>query len=241
MRRSAILSILLSAIMLTLPCVGMADTSYAEKAGNAAGVFRHEAFNFELDLDASSYVIVDFSEQMPDASFAAMRFEPLVFAITIAEDLGTELTTEQYADIVKSATIVNLSTSEENALMEDIAVLGEVMVDDVRALQLGFSGEVDGVSANYVITAFVNGTMAYQVTAFAGGVSAALVKQEADELIKAFSFIAESNAPTRQVKQVEKYESAAFAYRMSTDPGIWFPWSEFEEDYPYADIGALGA
>ncbi len=61
MRRYAILSILLPAIVLALPAVSTADTSYAEKAGSAAGVFRHEALNFELDLDASSYVIVDFS------------------------------------------------------------------------------------------------------------------------------------------------------------------------------------
>ena len=241
MRRNSILGILLSASLLAMPGVAAADTSYAEKAGSAAGVFRHEALNFEFDLDSSSYVIVDFSEQMPGASFAAMRFEPLVFTMTMVEDLGTEMTAEQYADIVKSATFANLSASDAGASIGDIEVLGEVMVGDVPALQFAFAGDVEGVSANYVITAFVNGTMAYQVTAFAGGVSAELVKQEADRIIDAFSFLGESAAVSELVKQVDDYESAAFAYRMNTDTSIWFPWTEFEDDYPFADIGALGA
>ncbi len=241
MRSNAILTVILSAILLALPPAATADAGYAEKAGSAAGVFRNDALNFQLDLESTSYVIVDFTEQMPNASFAAMRFDPLVFTMTIVEDLGTEMSTEQYAEIVKSATIANLMSGDEKAATADIEVLGERMIGDVPALQFAFTGDVDGLSASYVITAFVKGTMAYQVTAFGGGVSADEVRQEADIIVGAFSFIGELPALSRDVKQVDNYESAAFAYRMSTDTNIWFPWTEYAEDYPLADIGALGA
>ena len=231
----------LFAILLALPITATADAYYAAKAGSAAGVFRNDALNFQLDLDSTSYVVVDFTEQMPDASFAAMRFDPLVFTMTIVEDLGTEMTVEQYAESVKSATFANLMSSDESATMNDIEALGERMIGDVRALQFAFAADVDGAAANYVITAFTKGTMAYQVTAFAADVSADEVKQEANIVVNAFSFLGESRAPGQNVKQVNDYESAAFAYRMNADTDIWFPWTEYKEDYPFADVGALGA
>jgi len=241
MRLNVTLTVILSAILLALPPVAAADAGYAEKAGNTAGVFRSEALNFQLDLESSSYVIVDFTRQMPNASFAAMRFDPRIFTMTIVEDLGTEMSTQQYAEIVKSATIANLMSGDENLSAADVELLGERKIGDVSALQFAFAGDVDGMSANYVITAFVNGTMAYQVTAFGGGVSADEVRHEANLIVDAFSFIGESAAVSADVKQVDDYESAAFAYRVHTDPRIWFPWTDYEEDYPLADIGALGA
>ena len=81
-----------------------ADTAYAEKAGSSVGVYRNEALNYAIDLDGKPYVVVDFSEQMPDASFAAMRFDPLIFTMTIVEDMGTEMEPEQYAEMVIAAT-----------------------------------------------------------------------------------------------------------------------------------------
>ena len=241
MRLNAILTVILSAILLAPPPTVAADAGYAEKAGDAAGVFRNEALNFQLDLDSTSYIIVDFTKQMPDASFAAMRFDPLIFTMTIVEDLGTEMSAEQYAEIVKSATIANLMSGDENFSTSDIEILGERMIGDVRALQFAFAGDVDGSSANYLITAFVNGTLAYQVTAFGGGASADEVRREANLIVDAFSFTGDSRAVSADVKQVYDYESAAFAYGMSADSNIWFPWTEYDEDYPLADIGALGA
>jgi tetratricopeptide (TPR) repeat protein len=235
---------LLAAILLVLPLLAAADTSngsYAEKAGRAAGVFRQDDLNFQIDLKSTSYVVVDLREQMPDASFAAMRFDPLVFTMTIVEDLGTEMSVEQYAEIVTSATVANLMTVDENTPTAKIEALGERMIGDVRALQFAISGDVEGDSASYVITAFVRGTIAYQVTAFSSGVPANEVATEANTIVDGFSFLGESRAVDPDVKQVGDYESTAFAYRMKADTKLWFPWTEFAEDYPLADIGALGA
>ena len=244
MQIKSTLKLFLSAILLTLPIVVVADTvdlSYAEEAGRAAGVFRHDELNFQLDLAKTSYVVVDFSEQMPDASFAAMRFDPLVFTMTIVEDLGTEMSVEQYAEIVTTASLANLVDGSGNGSEAEVEALGERMIGDVKALQFAIDGYVDGDSASYVITAFVRGTMAYQITAFAGGVSAPEVRREANTIVDGFSFLGESRAADPDVKQVGAYESTAFAYRMDANEKLWFPWTDFEEDYPLADIGALGA
>ena len=111
MRLSAIITAIFFAIM---PAAATADAGYAEKAGKSAGVYRDAELNFQLDLDSTSYVIVDFTEQMPEASFAAMRFDPLVFTMTIAEDLAVEMSTEQYAEIIKSTTIADLLSADES-------------------------------------------------------------------------------------------------------------------------------
>ena len=76
MRLSAIITAIFFTILLALPVVAPADAGYAEKAGKSAGVYRDAELNFQLDLDSTSYVIVDFTEQMPEASFAASDGRP---------------------------------------------------------------------------------------------------------------------------------------------------------------------
>jgi hypothetical protein len=168
---------------------------------------------------------------MPEANFAAMRFDPLVFTMTIVEDLGIEMSTEQYAEIITSATIANLLSVDESGSAADIAVLDERMIGDVQALQYAFEGEVDGRSANYVITAFVNGSMAYQITTFGSGVSADVVMQEANTIVDGFSFIGDAPALSGAVKQVDDYISTTFAYQMKASTRVWTPWTDFKEDY----------
>jgi hypothetical protein len=128
MRLNAALKVILCITLFAPSLAATADTSYAEKAGSAVGVYRNDALNFQLDLESTPYVVVDFSEQMPDASFAAMRFDPLVFLIAIVEDLGTGMTVEQYAEIVKAATIANLIAGDESASDSDVEALGERMI-----------------------------------------------------------------------------------------------------------------
>ena len=128
MRLNAIITAILYTILLALPAAATADAGYAEKAGKSAGVYRDAEMNFQLDLDSTSYVIVDFTEQMPEASFAAMRFDPLVFTMTIAEDLGIEMSTEQYAEITKSSTIADLLSADESGSTADVAVSDDRLV-----------------------------------------------------------------------------------------------------------------
>ena len=223
-----------------LPRPALADTSYAEAAGRPASTYRNEALQFELDLSDTSYVVVDMTEQIPDASFAAMRFDPMVFSMAIAEDLGTIMSVEQYAEIVRSATLANL-TSAGNEPADTVRIIGERSVDGERALQLGFSGTVEGVDATYVITVVVRNSMAYQLTSFASAADADVVANEANTLADAFSFVGAAEAPAMAQKNVDSYRSEAFAYTLRSDADVWFPWTGYPEDYPYADLGALGA
>jgi len=240
MRLDTILKVLLSAAVLAVAANAHSDTSYSERAGSSAGVYQNEDLNFELDLTSTSYFIVDFSEQVPDASFAAMRFEPLIFSMTVVEDLGLEMTAEQYANIVKTATVANFGGGV-GELHGEITKIGETDVDGVKAIQLGFSGTIDDTSANYVITAFVKGSTAYQLTSFGGHASAVDIKNEADLFASAFSFLGERHRPVVAAKQIDQYRSSAFAYKLAADPDIWFPWADLENDYELADTGALGA
>ena len=240
MRLTTMLMALVSAAVLAAATDALGDTSYSERAGSPAGVYQNEDLNFELDLTSTSYFIVDFSEQVSDASFAAMRFEPLVFSMTIVEDLGLEMTAEQYANIVKTSTAANFGGGV-GELNGEITKVGEIDVDGVKAIQLGFSGTVDDASANYVITAFVKGTMAYQMTSFGSRASAGEIKTEADRFASAFSFLGERHQSVVSAKQIDMYRSSAFAYELAADPDIWFPWADLENNYEIADTGALGA
>ncbi len=238
MRRYSLTTALLALLAAWINTALATDASYAERAGDTAGVYRNATFNYQLDLSSMPYKIVDFSEQVPDASFAAMRFAPLVFTMAIVEDLGVELSAEQYADIVRTSTTANF---EEGKLDAPIQTLGEITVDGVDAIQLGFSGTVDGASASYITTAFVNGTLAYQLTSFSGGKSSDKLHGEANAVAKAFSFIGDAIFADTPAKAVDEYRSDAFAYSLAADKDVWFPWGGLSEDYPYADTGALGS
>lgn len=41
------------------------------------------------------------------------------------------------------------------------------------------------------------------------------------------------------MKSVVDYHSSAFAYRLKADHKLWLPWSDLDDDYSYADVGAL--
>lgn len=230
---------LLVAALLAAPGV-FADTSYAQNAGSSVGTYRNEALNYQIDLDDAPYVLVDLSEQMPDASFAAMRFDPLVFTMTIAEDVGAEMSPGQYAEMVMSATRESFAV-EGKVMTGAIRVINELEVAGRPALQLGFAAEVEGSIANYVITVFTKGSLAYQLTVFAGGVDAEQVRAEADTIASAFSFLSDQPDVTQVAKSVGDYRSEVFAYSLSANKKIWFPWSDIEDSYAVADIGALGA
>jgi tetratricopeptide (TPR) repeat protein len=242
MRLTTTLLAILATIFSALPSAN-AETNYAERAGAAVGVYRDETLNFELDLESTNYRVVDFTDQVPDASFAAMRFDPLVFTMVVVEDLGTEMPVEQYAEIVKTATLANLRSGEGSSTVNDIETLAEREVDGVRALQLGFSGLINGTDASYVITTFVNGTMAYQVTTFASSTDAEQLRVEADMIAGSFSFPGTAPLAAADVKLLGEYRSDTFAYAFdeAADAGIWFAWADFQSDYPFADFGVLGA
>lgn len=237
MRLKTLLSAL-AATSLWIATTAVAETDYAKRAGNSAGLFQSPALNYQLDLQSTPYKVVDFSKQVPSASFAAMRFDPLIFTMTIVENLGMEMPVEQYADIVATTTRTNF---RNGTLDGDVEQIGEVTVDGVHAILLAFSGSVNDAHASYIVTAFVNGTMAYQLTTFTGGSDDEGLQQEAERVAAAFSFLGEALQPEATAKQVDAYKSKAFAYQLSADPDTWFPWAGLHDDYPFADTGALGS
>ena len=90
-------------VLLAQSAVAQDYAEYTNKAGARVDVFEHETLNYRLDLSAEAYTYVDFSDRVPDASFAAIRFKPNAFSLIIVDDIGFGLTAEQYAEVVQSA------------------------------------------------------------------------------------------------------------------------------------------
>ncbi|MBT8098640.1 MAG: hypothetical protein KJO82_02765, partial [Gammaproteobacteria bacterium] len=190
-----------------------------------------------MDLKSAPYKVTDFSEQVPNASFAAMRFDPLVFTMTIVEDLGVEMDVDQYAGIIETTTRTNFRNGK---LETGIDRVGEITIDGVDAVMLAFTGSTNGTQASYIVTTFVKGTLAYQLTVFASGTATPELRAEAERLASAFSFLGDAPVRDDVVKMVDAYTSDPFGYRLSADPESWFPWADLHDDYPFADTGALG-
>ena len=85
-------------------------------------MFESKVFNYRLDLSEDAYTYVNFSEQVPDASFAAMRFQPNAFSLVIVEDLGAGFDSQQYAEMVAVA----MSTLLDNRDDAEYSGIGRV-------------------------------------------------------------------------------------------------------------------
>lgn len=226
----------LAVASLWLCATAAAAPEYTQQAGSNAGLYQDKRLNFQLDLRSASYRVVDFSKQVPDASFAAMRFDPLMFTMIIVENVGVEMSVDQYADIVATTTRTKF---RDGKLETDIKRIAKMSIDGVDAVMLGFTGTTNDTQGSYIVTTFVKGTLAYQLTVFTQGAKTPALRTEAERLAAGFSFL--GDAPVHdEVKTVDAYTSDAFAYRLAADAETWFPWVDLKQDYPFADTGALG-
>ncbi|HNP63614.1 MAG TPA: DUF3857 domain-containing protein [Woeseiaceae bacterium] len=243
MRRSKTLGPVLCLGALFSASLPAADEpSYTDMIGERVAVFENKTFNYRLDLSSKAYTFVDFSGQIPEASFAAIRFRPNAFSLVVVEQVGSDLDPEGYAELVHIAMQERLA-SEEGTEYVGHKDLGTVTANGLTFFQKTIYARVGSVPMTYVVSATVDGERFYQLLTFAASEPEDAIKREADSIVNGFSIIDRASnldvaATSRSVKD---YRSDTFAYRFRARGNGWFNWSDLKETNDGADIGALSA
>ena len=235
-------SVLLALLLVSGGVGAQDDLRYTEKVGQRVEVFEHEALNYRLDLSGETYTYVDFSTNVPEASFAAIRFSPNAFSLVVSEDLGVGLSAEQYAEIVQMA-MSDRFAAQENAEYRGHKDIGGLDVRGMQVFQKAVYAEVATKPLTYVLSAIVDGERAYQLLTFASSESDAAIQTEADQLLAGFSIIDTDKNRNIVVasKSIEDYRSPTFGYRFRARNRGWFPWADLSETNDGADVGALSS
>lgn len=215
---------------------------YASSAGKPVGVYENDALNYRVDLDGIPYTFINFTEQVPEASFAAMRFSPSVISMVIVEDVGIVFSAEQYAELVRTAMTSRLSGSDEVEL-KDSRDIGARTAGEYSIHQVALYGTAKSEPIIYVVSTLVDRTRAYQLLTFGTSQTEAVVIEQANAFVAGFSLI-DQNAvqlAANPLRAVDDYHSKTFAYRFRASKKEWFGWADLVEDYEAADLGALSS
>ncbi len=235
-------TVILSCLLLAQAALAQGVTEYTGMAGQRVKVFEHEALNYRLNLKNEAYTFIDFSDEVPDASFAAIRFKPNAFSLVVVEDMGEGMTAETYADFVVIAMQEKLDEQEDSEFLEaaDIGVRKE---RGMRVFQKHIRAEVRGTAVAYVLTTYVDGGRAYQLLTFAPNQVRDVVQAEADSLLAGFSVIdpEKNQQVVAETSSVKDYRSPTFGYRFRARDRGWYSWSDLAENNDGADFGALSA
>ncbi len=231
-------------LLLWMPLQAFAQgvPDYVRKAGERVSVFENSADNYSLDLSAEAYTFVDFTGQIPEASFAAIRFAPNVFSLVIAESLGRGPSAEQYAEMVRVAMVERLE-SREDAEYKGYQDIGMFDERGMQVFKRAVYAEIASMPVTYIISTTIDGDRAYQLLTFATNAEEAVVQAEADKLLAGFTVIDHAAnldipAPDRDFRD---YPSKTFAYRFRARAKSWFAWNDVKESNDAADIGALSS
>ncbi len=216
--------------------------AYTGSVGSRVELFEHEDLNYRLDLGAEAYTFIDFSKQVPEASFAAIRFKPNAFSLVVVEDIGLGVTAEQYAEVVQSAMEDQLSIEVDG----EYKGYADIGVRDERGMEIfqkKIYADVSSIPITYVISTYVDGPRAYQLLTFASDEPDEVVQAEADVLLAAFSIIdADKNQHVVvETSDVKDYRSTTFGYRFRAQDRGWYAWTDLAETNEGADFGALAA
>jgi tetratricopeptide (TPR) repeat protein/transglutaminase-like putative cysteine protease len=235
-------SICLCIALLAHPAVAQDYAEYTNKAGSRVDVFEHETLNYRLDLGAEAYTYVDFSDKVPDASFAAIRFKPNAFSVVVVEDIGLGVTAEQYAEVVQGE-MEDKFDGEVEGEFKGYADIGARDERGMGVFQKEIYTEVASIPITYVITTYVDGPRAYQLLTFASEQPDEIVQAEADLLLGAFSVIdAQKNQHVVvDASDFKDYRSGTFGYRFRARDRRWYGWTDLTETNEGADFGALSA
>jgi tetratricopeptide (TPR) repeat protein len=215
---------------------------YTTRAGSRVDAFVHEELNYRLNLGAEAYTYVDFSDQVPEASFAAIRFNPNAFSLVVSEDIGPGMTAEQYAEIVQSAMQDKLDGEVEGEF-KGYADIGARDERGMRVFQKKIYAVVGELPITYVLTSFIDASRAYQLLTFASKQADEVVQVEADKLLAAFSVIdsRKNEQIVADTTGVRDYRSTTFGYRFRARDRGWYSWSDLAMTNEGADFGALAA
>jgi len=233
---------ILCIVLFAQSVVAQDYAGYANKAGSRVDEFVHETLNYRLDLAAEAYTYVDFTDQVPEASFAAIRFSPNAFSLVVVEDIGPGMTAELYAEIVQIA-MEDRFGGEVEGEFKGYADIGARDERGMGVFQKKIYTVVDSLPITYVVTTYVDGQRAYQLLTFASKQPDDVVQAEADSLLGGFSVIdARKNQNiVVDTSDVRNYRSATFGYRFRARDRGWYGWTDLAETNEGADFGALAA
>ena len=74
-----VLLVLLACFLFAEPLLADGEPSYTDQIGERVTVFESKALNYRLDLGSEAYTFVDFSKQVPEASFAEFALSQMYF------------------------------------------------------------------------------------------------------------------------------------------------------------------
>lgn len=241
-----IVNILLSGLILwaATPAAILAETApaYLDKLGERVTVFENKDLNYRLDLADEEYTYIDFTEQLPDASFAAIRFRPNAFSLVVVEVLSAGPNAEQYAEMAQLALMERIG-DREDAEYKGHKDLGLIDERGMQVFQKLVYADIGSMSVTYVISALVDGDRAYQLLTFSTNATDAVVQQEADTLLSGFSIINRTvdNRVVSDAKSSRDHRSEAFGYRFRARASIWFDWTDLKDTNEGADVGAMSS
>lgn len=229
-------------VLATSSANAQSEPAYVDKVGERVTVFESEELNYRLQLGGEAYTYVNFTEQVPEASFAAIRFKPNAFSLVVAESLGAGPSAEQYAEIVQLAMVEQLE-ARGDARYTGQKDLGIVDERGMQFFQKLIFAEVASMPVTYVLSATVDGERAYQLLTFSSSASEDVVQAEANTLLAGFSIIdqAANISLAAESKSIRDYRSDVFGYRFRTRARSWFAWTDLKESNDGADIGVLSA
>lgn len=234
--KTSILCLLLCAHV----AVGQGTNEYTTKAGQRVDVFESTTMNYRVDLGDEAYTYIDFSSQVPEASFAAIRFKPNAFSLVITEELGTPMSAETYADLVLVGMRDTLASKDGSEFRGE----SDIGLRDERGMQVFqkfIYAETGSLPITYVLSTYVDGLRAYQLLTFASNTGDDVVRAEADKVLAGFSVAdAEKNQQiVASTDDVRDYRSETFGYRFRARDRTWFAWADLQETNDGADFGAL--
>ena len=215
---------------------------YTGMAGQRVEVFEHASLNYRLDLGGEAYTFIDFSDEVPDASFAAIRFKPNAFSLVVVEDMGEGISAEDYAEFVTIAMQEKLDDQDDSEF-GDFVDIGAREERGMRVFQKRIHANVRSTPVTYVLTTYVDGGRAYQLLTFAPNQADSVVQAEADVLLSGFSVMdPEKNQHiVAKTPSVRDYRSPTFGYRFRARDRGWYRWADLAETNDGADFGALSA
>ena len=213
--------------------------AYTKKAGRRVETFENKTFNYRLQFPDKRYTYTDLSGSAPDASFAAFRLIPNVYALVIADKIGAGVPADTYSEVATDM-MKDRVVSQQGAEFKDQKTLGKRTERGMEVFQALLTVDIDNAPVVYVMSTIVDGGRGYQLLTFAEGVAVDKVVAEADYLVNGFSIIDhDANIELANAsKAVTDYRSETFGYRFQAKGHGWFSWSDVAEDYDGADLGA---
>ena len=233
---------LVSFLFFSLTLLADDETSYTDRVGERVALFESRSNNYRLDVGSDAYTFVDFSKQVPEASFAAIRFKPNAFSLVVVEHLGSDLGPEDYADLIQVSMEERLSL-QDGAEYIGHKDLGFSEANGLKFFQKAVYAKVGALPMTYVVSATVDGERSYQLLTFASSESDEAIKQEADTILAGFSIIdpGANVDVVANTKSITDYRSDVFGYRFRARGNGWFNWSDLKASNVGADVGALSA